>query len=154
MYYKCDCNHDFVRLTSDPENRTHLGRVSLEVMQEIKKFRKRAIVENSERRRFFDLTVDGCNWISNIKIQFVAEYFKRYIEKSYNLALFKCPVKKGLYILAETREQITSTDILPKFLPSRFKDNFTIQSIFTTTVNRITFAIQRKFSNSSRVQSR
>lgn len=63
-------------------------------------------------------------------------YFKQYIEKAYNLQSFKCPIKAGLFILAEAREQVTSTDIVPAFLPSRFKDNFTIQTIFTTTVNK------------------
>lgn len=145
VHFKCDCNNDFAKLTFEPENRTHLGKITLEVMKEVSTqvstLRSRYIVENSDGRRFGDFSVDICKWVSNKRVNFMVSFFKQYMEKAYHLEWLKCPIQKGLFILAETREQITNVDIIPKYLPSYSKDNFTIQMIFTTKVNKKTVIV-------------
>ena len=98
----------------------------------------RGILRSSERT-YIDQTINVCTWINNRKASFVISFFKQFLEKHVNPDLLKCPVKKGKYLLLDSRKKPASSDDfggLPLFVPAKGLFNFTIS--FKTKIRKQT----------------
>lgn len=94
-------------------NATHDGAWSIQFKRDIPIYIIQIIVESNERK-FIDHRVNICQWYENRRGNFLINIFKNYYEKNYNMDLFKCPIKKGVYHVAGVRLRPTNTDgLLP-----------------------------------------
>lgn len=132
--YHGELNKEFVKVTFEPYNDTHLGAIYLEVYKEITNGFVRAIVKKPDRK-YIDSTVDVCKWLTNPRINFLITIFENYVKKHSNPELFKCPLKKGNYTVIGTREIVNNPDsYIPTFIPMIGKISVTVMA--KTLVNK------------------
>lgn len=129
-----DLNEEFVKINFGPKNETHLGAVYLEVFKDISNGFGRGIVETPDRK-YVDMTINACKWLKNQRVNFLIYVFENHVKKHYNPELFKCPLKKGKYIMTEAREIITNPEgYVPKFIP--MIGNITLTGMARTLINK------------------
>lgn len=87
----------------DPKNGTHFGRISIDVFQDLNGVMFRVTLKSSEIT-YMDHTANYCKWLNNRKSNFFANYFMENYEKNSNPNFFKCPIRRGFYVILEPRE--------------------------------------------------
>jgi hypothetical protein len=122
--YSNSWNRNFLIMTECPGNSTHYGPVTLDVMADIPVVLVNIIVE-SENRKFLDHTVKACQLFNGQRVGFIANLYKNYV-KLVDKRLFRCPIKKGKYVLLAAREFdffniMKITGDVPSFIPTRGK---------------------------------
>lgn len=91
-------------------------------------------VFNSERT-FVEMKFDVCKFFTNPRGQFLINQLKNYYVKHYNPKFMTCPIKKGSYMVAGSREVVQDVnDVIPLFVEKR--GNITISTAAYTKVGK------------------
>lgn len=119
----------------------------MEVFQDITNLKFQISAETPERV-LYDQSIDFCKWRMNPRINFFISAFEA-MTKIYNQDLLKCPVKKGIYVFAETRLQMKEIERnrMPLFVP--ITGNITVKKTVYTKVGRI---MEKVFNDSEVIQ--
>lgn len=129
VYIKADVNEELMKIIFEPNNETHFGVMSAEFFQDLTMLSVQFLVSTT-KKKYVDQTLNLCKWMENKRTNYLINFFKNYLEKSFNPKLFNCPIKKGFYIVAKAREKPNPENFVPSFIP--MKGNVTIVIIYMT----------------------
>lgn len=99
-------NPEYWNMTFESENLTHIGAMTLTIHKPIQELLMHLTVDSSNQK-FVDYEFDVCQWSSKIQINFMINYFTKYIEEFYNPELLRCPIRPGRYEMAAPKPRIS-----------------------------------------------
>lgn len=91
---------NFVNVTIEPRNSTHLGEIRLKIFKDIDKIHFKVGVDakytNASIAKY---ELDGCRFAQEHRENWLLKIFVNYLADIFDLSIINCPMKRGKYVV-------------------------------------------------------